>query len=107
MRHGSVRSIDVANYSGYSRPSVSRAMGILKNNGFITVDPSGYIDLNDSGRAIAEKIYERHNVLSKLLEDIGVSHETAINDTCKIEHFISDKTFSRIKEHVKSFGNKI
>ena len=96
----SVRSIDVCEYMGYSKPSVSRAVGLLKNGGFITVDAEGYISLTDSGRSIAEKIYERHTILTDLLVRLGVSRETAVADACKIEHDISDESFDAIKRHI-------
>lgn len=98
-----VRSIDVCDRMGYSKPSVSRAIGILKRDGYITVDTSGYITLTDSGISIAEKIYERHTILTKFLENLGVSHETAASDACKIEHTISDEAFDAIKKSVKNF----
>lgn len=106
-KNGVVRAIDVANYMGFSRPSVSRALGILKNNGFVTVDNAGDISLTDEGRRIAEKIYERHTVMADFLERLGVSHETAVADACKIEHDISDETFEKIKEHAAKYGNKL
>lgn len=93
-----VRSIDIVNYSGYSKPSISRALGLLKADGFITVDKDGFIELTESGRSRAEKIYERHKILSAVLVKIGVSPETATEDACKIEHVISDETIERIKE---------
>ncbi len=96
-RNGAVRSIDVSEYLGYSKPSVSRAMGILKSGAYICMDKDGSITLTDSGREIAEKIYERHTVLSKLLMGLGVQEETAAADACKIEHAISDESFQAIK----------
>ena len=96
-----VRSIDVANYMSYSKPSVSRGVGILKEDGYVIVEDSGYLTLTDSGRAIAEKIYERHTVLSALLKKIGVPEEIAIEDACRIEHVISDETFSAVKNAIK------
>ena len=93
----SVRSIDICEYMGYSKPSVSRAVGLLKNGGYITVDPEGYIKLTDEGESIAVKIYERHTILTDLLVRIGVSRETAVADACKIEHDISDESFEAIK----------
>ena len=96
-RNGFVRSIDVSEYLGYSKPSVSRAMGILRAGDYITVDKDGAITLTDSGSEIAEKIYERHTVLSKLLIRLGVSEETATADACKLEHAISDESFQAIK----------
>ena len=104
IRDQTVRSIDVAKYMGFSKPSVSRAVGRLKEQGYITVDAEGNILLSDSGRAIAEKIFERHQVLSALLMRLGVSEQTAADDACKIEHDISDETFEAIKRHVEIYG---
>ena len=104
IRDQTVRSIDVAKYMGFSKPSVSRAVGRLKEQGYITVDAEGNILLSDSGGAIAEKIYERHQVLSALLMRLGVSEQTAADDACKIEHDISDETFEAIKRHVEIYG---
>ncbi|MBQ2286020.1 MAG: metal-dependent transcriptional regulator [Acutalibacteraceae bacterium] len=98
-----VRSIDVSEYMNFSKPSVSRAIGLLKSGGYINVDASGYITLTDSGNEIACKIYERHNVLSEFLKNIGVEAETAAADACKIEHNISDETFEALKKHIKLF----
>lgn len=97
-----VRSIDVGEYMGFSKPSVSRAVGLLKENGYITVDDGGHLHLTDSGREIAEKIYERHTLLSALLIRLGVDEKTAAEDACKIEHDISDETFAAIKRHIRS-----
>jgi len=94
----SVRSIDVADERGYSKPSVSRAVGLLKTGGFITVHDAGEITLTDLGYEIANKIYERHTVLTEVFKKIGVSEETAVEDACRIEHVISDKTFEAIKK---------
>ena len=96
-KNGFVRSIDVSEYLGYSKPSVSRAMGILRTGEYITVDKDGAITLTDSGREIAEKIYERHRVLTQLLLRMGVREETASADACKMEHAISDESFEAIK----------
>lgn len=101
--NGHVRSIDVSEYLGYSKPSVSRAMGILRNGGYITVDKDGSIVLTEAGQEIAEKIYARHTLLTKLLVHIGVSEETAAEDACKLEHAISDETFEAIKRHISQF----
>ena len=98
------RSIDVCEYMGYSKPSVSRAMGLLKADGYISVDGGGYITLTESGRKIAEKIYERHNVLAEALKMLGVSETAAVADACKIEHDISDESFEAIKRHLKKKG---
>lgn len=92
-----VRSIDVAEEMGFSKPSVSRAVGLLKSGGYITVDINGYIELTDAGREISEKIYERHTVLTRFFEAIGVDSETAVDDACKIEHDISDVSFDALK----------
>ena len=96
--NGHVRSIDVSEYLGYSKPSVSRAMGILRSGGYITVDKDGGITLTQSGQEIAEKIYARHTLLTKLLVHIGVSEETAAEDACKLEHAISDESFEALKK---------
>ena len=99
-KNGGVRSIDISEYMSYSKPSVSRAMGLLKTSGFIIVDGGGYITLTESGRKIAEKIYERHNVLAEALKLLGVSEAVAAADACKIEHDISDESFEAIKRHL-------
>ena len=102
-KNGFVRSIDVSEYLGYSKPSVSRAVGILKNGNYITVDKDGSLTLTESGREIAEKIFERHTVLSQLLIRLGVSEETATADACKLEHAISDESFEAIKRHMADY----
>ena len=101
-----VRSLDVARYMKFSKPSVSRAMGLLRNSRYIAVDEKGYISLTNSGLEIAEKIYERHIVITKLLTDIGVDPETAAEDACRIEHVISDESFNAIKAHLPKQGKK-
>ena len=93
-----VRSVDVSEYLGYSKPSVSRAVGILKTGGYIVMDKDGALTLTDSGREIAEKIYERHTVLTNLLIRLGVSEQTAGADACKLELAVSDESFRAIKE---------
>lgn len=100
QKNGFVRSIDVSEYLGYSKPSVSRAVGILKNGNYIVMDKDGSLTLTDSGKAIAEKIFERHTILSQLLVRLGVSQETANADACKLEHAISDESFEAIKRHM-------
>ena len=95
-----VRSVDISEHMGYSKPSVSRAVGVLKRNGYIAVDEDGYITLTDAGTALAEKIYERHTVLSKMLMALGVDPETAREDACRLEHAISDTSFEAIKRHL-------
>ena len=102
-QNGHVRSIDVSEYLNYSKPSVSRAMGILRNGEYILMEKDGSITLTDSGRAIAEKIFERHTVLTKLLVQLGVSVETAAADACKMEHAISDESFEAIKRHASQW----
>ena len=101
---GHVRSIDISEHMGYSKPSVSRAVGLLKNGGYITVDKDGYITLTDSGMAVAQKIYERHTVLAQLLCSLGVHPDTAAEDACKLEHAISDESFLAIKEHLQKLS---
>ena len=99
----SVRSIDVAEALNYSRPSVSRAVGLLKKDGYLMMDEEGFLTLTEEGRALAERIYERHTVLAAALEALGVDKETAAEDACKIEHDISDRTFDAIKTHMKTY----
>jgi Mn-dependent DtxR family transcriptional regulator len=96
-----VRSIDVTEYMNYSKPSVSRGIGILRKEKYITVDNEGYISLTDSGLLLARKIYEKHTVLSKILMMLGVDEKTTIEDACKIEHVISDKSFQALKKHIE------
>lgn len=100
-KNGAVRSIDIANELGFSKPSVSVAMKNLRENGYIEVDSSGYITLLDSGRQIAKKIYERHTTLSKWLVSLGVDAKTAAEDACRIEHIISSESFEAIKKIAK------
>ena len=95
-----VRSVDVGEYMGYSKPSVSRAVGLLKNGGYISVDKDGFITLTDEGLSIANKIYDRHQVLTKILTSLGVSEETAAEDACRIEHVISDESFEAMKKYL-------
>ena len=103
---GFVRSVDVCDYMGFSKPSVSRAIGILKNAGYVSVAKDGGLTLTESGEKIAKKIYERHSVLTELLKELGVSDETAASDACKMEHVISDETFEKIKEHASKYFKK-
>ncbi len=95
-----VRSIDVCDYMGFSKPSVSRAIGLLKSGGYVTVDADGYLTLTDSGRKVAEKMYERHNLVTEFLMSLGVSEKTATDDACKIEHQLSDESFEALKRHI-------
>ena len=100
-QRGYVRSIDVSEYLGYSKPSVSRAMGILRTGGYITMDGDGAIRLTETGAQIAGKIYERHRLLTRILTRLGVSEETAAADACKMEHAISDESFAAIKRYAQ------
>ena len=102
QRQNLVRSIDVCEYLGYSKPSVSRAVGLLKAGEYITVDADGGLNLTASGREIAEKIYERHTLLTALLVKVGVSEAVAAADACRLEHAISDESFQAIKEYTKN-----
>ena len=106
QKKGFVRSIDVSEYLGYSKPSVSRAVGILKQGGYILMDKNGSLTLTESGKAIAEKIFERHTVMTQLLMRLGVSEETATADACKLEHAISDESFEAIKRHMADHMEK-
>ena len=103
QKGGQVRSVDVSEYLGYSKPSVSRAVGLLKSGGYVLMDKDGSLTLTESGLSIAHKIYERHTVISRLLIALGVSRETAAADACKIEHAISDESF----EEIKNYANNI
>ena len=100
-KSSNVRSIDVCEYMGFSKPSVSRAVGLLKSGGYITVDKDGYITLTDEGRKKATAIYERHEMLTAFLKAIGVPEELADSDACKIEHAISNETFEAMKAHLE------
>ena len=106
QKNGFVRSVDVSEYLGYSKPSVSRAMGILRAGDYVQVDPDGGLILTDTGRAIAEKIFERHTLLSQLLMALGVPEGTAIADACKMEHAISDDSFQALKRHMAELKEK-
>ncbi len=102
-----VRSLDVAQYMGFSKPSVSRAVGILKDSNYLTVDSDGYLHLTESGEEVAKKIYERHTILTELFTLLGVDKKIAAEDACKIEHDISDETFEAIKRHFKDHSGNI
>jgi len=104
QKSSSVRGIDVGAELGFSKPSVSRALGILKRDGFVTTDSQGCLQLTEAGRKKAEVIYERHLLLSRLLMNLGVDEKTATEDACRIEHYISETTFEAIKAHVKKYG---
>ena len=101
QQRGKVRSIDISEYMGYSKPSVSRAVGVLKSQEFIVVDKDGFITLTDKGLAVAQKIYERHTLLTQFLVSLGVDPEIAAEDACKLEHAISDQSFEALKKHLQ------
>lgn len=100
QQHPNVRAIDVGEHMGFSKPSVSRALGILKNGEYVTVSPEGYIKLTEKGLNVAKKIYARHELLKSFLVSIGVDEETATEDACKMEHVISDVSFEAMKRHL-------
>ena len=106
QKSSTVRGIDVGEYMGFSKPSVSRAIGLLKKEGLVATDENGYIKLTEAGEKRAKVIYERHTLLSQLLMNLGVDEETATEDACRIEHYISEKTFDAIKAHVRKYGKK-
>ena len=105
QQRGQIRAIDIVNHTGYSRPSISRAMSILKKDGFIICDEAGYITLTPQGNDIALRMYERHKFLTKFLVSLGVGEENATLDACKIEHIISEESFLKIKDHAHSLLN--
>ena len=100
-KSSAVRSLDVAEYMGFSKPSVSRAVGLLKSGGYVVTDEDGYLLLTEAGREIAEKIYERHTLLTDVLTRLGVDKDVAAEDACKIEHDISDQSFQAIKQYAR------
>ena len=106
QKSSAVRGIDVGAEMGFSKPSVSRAIGLLKKEGLVRIDEQGSIKLTETGEAKAKIIYERHTLLSRLLMDLGVDEATASEDACRIEHYISEKTFDAIKRHVRQYGKK-
>ena len=106
QKSSAVRGIDVGEYMGFSKPSVSRAIGLLKKEGLVATDENGYIKLTEAGEERAKVIYERHTLLSQLHMNLGVDEETATEDACRIEHYISEKTFDAIKAHVRKYGKK-
>ena len=106
QKSSAVRSIDVGDYMGFSKPSVSRAVGILKKGGYVVMDKDGYLSLTDSGLEVAKKIYERHTTLTDFLVRLGVDKNTAVEDACKMEHDISDETFEALKRHAGKYSDK-
>ena len=103
QQSSAVRSIDVGEYMGYSKPSVSRAVGLLRKADLIRMDDSGYIKLTKAGEEKAKQIYERHRVLTEMFMNLGVDEQTASEDACRIEHYISEKTFDAIKAHMEKY----
>ena len=101
-----VRAIDVGEEMGYSKPSVSRALSVLKKGGYVTVDEDGHLHLTQSGLVIAENIYEKHTLLTEFLISLGVDRKTATDDACRLEHAISDVSFDAIKRHADAMGKK-
>ena len=101
-----VRAIDVGEHMGFSKPSVSRALSLLKESGHVVTDTNGYLSLTEAGQAVAEKIFERHTILTKIIVGLGVSEETAAADACRMEHVISDETFEAFKRHLAEKGTK-
>lgn len=106
-QHGYIRSIDIASLLEVTKPSVSYAVKRLRENGYILMERDGHITLTEAGLSIAERIYERHTLLTKFLVALGVSEETAREDACKIEHDLSDETFEAMKEHARVYGEKM
>ena len=106
QKSNAVRAIDIGEYMGFSKPSVSRALGLLKDDGFIIKDENGYIKLTEAGEAHAKTIYERHTILSTLFIRLGVDEKTATDDACRIEHYISDRTFNAIKAHMEKYSDQ-
>ena len=100
---GKVRSIDIARALNFSKPSISRAVGLLRDNGYVSIDQNGLLGLTESGMQIATSIYERHTVLTAFLTALGVDAETAAEDACRIEHVLSEETFDKLKQHAKAY----
>jgi Mn-dependent DtxR family transcriptional regulator len=106
QEHPNVRAVDIGEELGYSRPSVSRAMHVLKDEGLVKTDDYGFVKLTEAGNVLAKRIYERHTVLTQVLLDLGVEEKIASEDACRLEHYISDETFDAIKAHVAQYGSK-
>ena len=103
QKQGHVRSVDISEYMGYSKPSVSRAVGLLKQGGYLTVERDGSLVLTQEGIAAAQRVFERHTILAGMFRSLGVSPETASEDACRVEHILSDETFEAIKRHMEKF----
>lgn len=101
QQKGHVRAVDISEYMGFSKPSISRGISLLKEGGYVAADEDGFLILTESGKQVAEKIYERHRLLTQYLIRLGVDEKIAAEDACKIEHHISDESFSAIKRHAK------
>ena len=106
QEHPNVRAVDIGEELGYSRPSVSRAMHVLKDEGLVKTDDYGFVKLTEAGNVLAKRICERHTVLTQVLLDLGVEEKIASEDACRLEHYISDETFDAIKAHVAQYGSK-
>ena len=104
-KQGMVRSIDLARHMGFSKPSISHAVGVLRDGGFLTMDEDGFLHLTEDGREVAEKIYERHQFFTEQLVAVGVNRETAERDACRIEHAIREEAFQKLKASVEKQGN--
>ena len=102
QKKGAVRSVDVGEYMGYSKPSVSRAIGLLREGGYVSVAPDGHLSLTESGSELAKKIYDRHTTITAFLVSLGVDEKTASDDACRIEHDISDSSFEAIKRFISN-----
>ena len=107
QKSSAVRGIDIAEHLGYSKPSVSRAVGLLRDEGLLKKDSEGFYKLTEAGEIMAKRIYERHTVLTTLLINLGVDEKTASEDACRIEHYISDTSFDAIKAHTKKYGKQL
>jgi Mn-dependent DtxR family transcriptional regulator len=103
-KNENVRSVDVSEEMGFSKPSVSRAIGLLRSGGYVNVSAEGYLSLTDIGREVAMKVYERHKLITELLLSLGVDKETAVADACRMEHCISDESFAAIKKYIEKKG---
>lgn len=104
QKSSAVRGIDIADHLGYSKPSVSRAVGLLKDEGLVKKDSEGYFKLTETGEALAKRIYERHTVLTKMFISLGVDEKIAAEDACRVEHYISETTFDAIKAHFMTYS---
>jgi len=105
QKNANVRSVDVSEHMGYSKPSVTRAIGVLREEGLVKKDSDGFLKLTEAGLILAKRIYERHTVLSGMLMKLGVDEKTATEDACRIEHYISDTTFDAIKAHMIKYDS--